>query len=385
MASGRITAPFAVWQINRRREIAIRTTKGGANVRVPLDSAMSPADLTFVDARPDGAGAVDILRELARRGELAAVAAAASPPQRAVLTGAAYELVWPVVFGRLTRRLELNRGHLGCAVSVQRLADDCLDRFHDDVEAVVADLLTRATKPITKLEAWITSRLNAATVNGYRRRRGQRGALQRPRIPRWLAAALCHDGWLLELATEILEWAGVAATAGTGVWPLDSWAQRRALATGDWLGSDQVAVSRDVETVLVAMRQKPSWYAIYVEAPLGRKQAPVASLPAGADGTGEPAALSLTDDHETEDAWLRELAAAAVVEIDSRLARGEEPAATVVAVLDAVFAAGATRPDLEHPPHTCLGYEERVPVLLADPAVRGRVVETVLGILREER
>jgi hypothetical protein len=94
--------------------------------------------------------------------------------------------------------------------------------------------------------------------------------------------------------------------------------------------------------------------------------------------------LSLTDDDETEDARLRELAAAAVVEIASRLAQGEEPAATVVAVLDAVFAAGTARQELERPPHTRLGYEERVPVLLADPAVRGRVVETVLGILREE-
>lgn len=337
-----------------------------------------------MDARPDGAGAVDVLRALARRGELAAVATAASPPERAALTGAAYEVVLPVVFGRLTRRLELNRGHLGCAVSVERLADDCLDRFHDDVEAVVADLLTRATKPISKLEAWIASRLNAATVDGYRRRRGQRGALQRPRIPIWLAAALCHDRWLRELATEILEWAGIATTAGTGVWPLDSWAQRRALVTGDWLGSDQAAVGRDVETVLTAMRQKPGWYAIYVEAPLGRKQAPVASLPAGSDGSGEPAVLSLTDDDETEDARLRELAAAAVVEIASRLAQGEEPAATVVAVLDAVFAAGTARQELERPPHTRLGYAERVPVLLADPAVRGRVVETVLGILREE-
>jgi hypothetical protein len=76
---------------------------------------------------------------------------------------------------------------------VHRLADERLDRFHDDVEAVVDDLLTHARHPVFDLEGWVAGRLNAATVNGHRRLRGERGALQRPRLPGWLGAALGQD------------------------------------------------------------------------------------------------------------------------------------------------------------------------------------------------
>src|SRR5205823_15053751 len=123
---------------------------------------------------------------------------------------------------------------------VRRLADECLDRFEDDVEAVVYDVLTHADRPIRQLEAWVSSRLRAATVNHHRAVRGERGALQRPRLPRWLAAGLGHDRWLEELALQILTWVGVPTTAGRQVWPLDAWTQRRAEVTGDWTGEPAV-------------------------------------------------------------------------------------------------------------------------------------------------
>src|SRR5262249_3356095 len=77
------------------------------------------------------------LRVLARHGALASYAAEASGAEYAALTSEAYGVAWPVVFSRLTRKLELRRGHAACATSVRHLTDDCLDRFYDDVEAVV--------------------------------------------------------------------------------------------------------------------------------------------------------------------------------------------------------------------------------------------------------
>src|SRR4051794_28014936 len=97
----------------------------------------------------------DEVRTLARRGVLAVAVAEAAPPERARLTGGAYDIAWPVVFSGLTQGLERRRGHLTCATSVCHLTDDCLDRFEDDVEAVVHDVVRYARKPIENLEAWI--------------------------------------------------------------------------------------------------------------------------------------------------------------------------------------------------------------------------------------
>lgn len=322
---------------------------------------------------------MDLLRHLAREGTLA-TAAAASLPGDQVLCGAAYDVAWPVVFNRLTRRLELGRGHGRCATSIKKMPEECLDRFEDDVESVVHDLLTHATKPIHNLEAWIASRLTAATVDGHRRQRGRRGALQRPRLPGWLAAGLGHDPWLTTLATEMLVWAGVQATAGTGIWPLEAWTHRRAEMTGD-LASTPAVVEREVTSIVTAMRQRPTWYESYVERPLGRKQAPV--LPAaGSDEMGDLPALSLTDPHERDDALLEELAAAAVGWIDQRLQRGEEARVAVVEVIGTVFDRGG-EVRLDQPPHATEDGTDRVAALLVDQRAVDRIVTTVLAILAD--
>jgi hypothetical protein len=328
-----------------------------------------------------GGADVEKLRGLARDGLLAAAVRTASATELRSITGSAYDLGWPIVFSRLTRRLERRRGHPDCAAAVHRLADDCLDRFYDDVEAVVDDLLVHATKPIGNLEAWIGSRLNAATVNGHRRLRGRRGALQRPRIPGWLAADLGHDRWLTTLATEILVWVGIAATAGTGVWPVDGWAQRRAAVTGDWQGSDPVTIASDVETVLAAMRRRPTWYLSYVETPLGRKHAPVASVPWANFGAEPP--LSLAEPDGPEDARLNDLAAAAVQAIGLRIGRGEDVASVVVDVVATVFRGDRLHDEIDRPPHAAPAYDERVSLRLADQSTVDRIVSTVLDILAE--
>jgi hypothetical protein len=328
---------------------------------------------------------IQLLRDLAHAGTLAAYAARATGPEYAALTGSAYRVAWPVVFSRLTRRLELRRGHPACAASVRCLADDCLDRFHDDVEAVVHHVLTRARHPIRDLEGWIASRITVATVEAHRRRRGERDALQRPRLPSRLAAALGRDPWLTTLATEILNWVGIPATAGFGTWPVDSWVERRARVTGDWPGSDARTVNREIDMVLAAMRAHPAWYARYVEGPLGRKQPPVApGAVAAVGGDVELPPLPLAGRHEADDARLAALASAALGAIRVRLARGEPTARVVVEVVEEVFASDTGGDDLGVPPHASTGDDERALRLLADPAVVDRIVTAVMEIVRGE-
>jgi hypothetical protein len=322
------------------------------------------------------------VRELAHAGRLAEVVAGGSEAERAGLAGAAYEVVWPIVFSRLTRRIELNRGHAACASGVERLADDCLDRFHDDVEAVVDDLLTHARQPIQNLEGWIAGRLNAATVDGHRRRRGSRGALQRPRIPGWLVSELGHNRWLMTLATQILVWVGLRGTAGSGLWPLEAWAQNRAECTGDWQSSDPALVSREVETVLDVMRRRPQWYELYVERPLGRKQAALAPLPMGDGSSAAAAPLAIGDAYERVEPEMSRLAADAVGAIRRRLGKGERTQAIVAEVIRAVFG-GPFTPTIGMAPHDAADPLGGVTGALADPARLNRIVATVREIIGE--
>jgi hypothetical protein len=326
--------------------------------------------------------AVAEVRDLARSGGLAAAVAVAAPARRVALVGAAYAVAWPVVFTRLTMSVELHRGHHACARSVGRMTDDCLDRFHDDVEAVVEDVITHATKPIRNLEAWIASRLTAATVDGHRRQRGRRGALQRPRLPKWLSEGLGHDVWLSDLALQVLIWVGVPAAAGAGLWPLDTWVQRRAAVKADWTGSDQSVVAREVDAVLAVMRSHERWYTDHVERPLGRKRAPLAL----AYGTGdefpvEPPPLALVDPDELDDAWLTGLATYAVELIAARLGLGEDPREVVTEVLDILFGGYHSDRDIGRLPHERSLLDERVDALLQDPAEVDRIVVDVLGII----
>jgi hypothetical protein len=351
----------------------LRAARAGNQARPGLYASRSAAGLTGSPVRSPG---VERLRELAGEGRLAEAAAVAGAVDRPALTAAAYEIAWPIVFARLTRRFEQGRGHTVCALGVDRLADECLDRFHDDVEAVVDDLLAHARQPVRDLEAWIAGRLTAATVNAHRRSRGRRGALQRPRLPGWLADALGHDRWLTDLAVEILVWVGVRTAAGAGLWPLDSWAHQRATVTGDWQHSDSSQAGRDVETVLAAMRRRPDWYDAYVERPLGGKQAPV--------WTGEPARdLPLTDPHHHVDAELLRLAADAVRAIDGRLAGGEAAEGVVVDVIRAVFGRSVTIAGLENSPYATADPIGGLSGALTDTATIERIVATVRDITRD--
>ncbi|GAA1642878.1 hypothetical protein ACFQY4_06575 [Catellatospora bangladeshensis] len=330
----------------------------------------------MVDVDPTGgSAAVAELRFLASQGRLAATARTATPRERTALTGAAFTLAWPVVFHRLTRMNEQRRGHWTCAIAVNRLADACLDRFYDDVEAVVEDLLAHATMQIHNAEGWISGRLRAVTIDAHRRRRGARGAQQRPRLPRWLADGLGHDPWLTVLAIEILVWVGVPGTAGGLLWPLDSWAQRRVAVTGDVAGSDVRAVQRDVDRVLAVMRTKERWYADYVERPLGAKTPPTA--PAFVDRNAavvEPPALLLTEPHEVADGWLSELAALALIAL-----RQADPCddAAIERIVTKVFGRVDTAGAMAAAPHASDGLD----ALVDDRAELRRIVAAVRAVL----
>ncbi|WP_103350729.1 hypothetical protein [Amycolatopsis sp. CA-128772] len=305
-------------------------------------------------------GSPPAARDLARQGELAGYAALASEGERKLLRADLYGIVQPVVFGQLTKKLELNRGHFRCATAVSSLADECLDRFHDDMDAVLDDLFRNVRVPVHNLEGWVRTRLTAVTVDAYRRRRGARGALQRPRVPAWLAMKLGGRQSLLELAVDMLEFAGHEVAAGAGIWPVGTWAARRAMRTGGDFEAARRAVERDVDAVVAAMRSRPRWFDDYVERPLGRKRIPLP--PAAPPELGEPADPAR---HQAAEAVLTELAGVAVTAIGTRLARGEDARTVVVDVVRAVF---------EEPADARIA-------ALADRASTDRLVAAVLAIV----
>lgn len=207
------------------------------------------------------------------------------------------ELAFPLVFERHTRLLERDRGHRRCLISADLLTSTCYDRYVDDTLAVVDYTLRSCNQPVENIEGWIVSRMRSAVIDGYRRRRGDVGALQRPRLPQWLVTGLGEDTWLCDLALSILEWVGVPATAGEELWPVGTWSQTRAIARPDTAVGDQpAAVRRDIATVLTTMQKlRPDWYGRYVERPLGKKPVPVTSI----DWAREQADVVMSNDsHE---------------------------------------------------------------------------------------
>jgi hypothetical protein len=329
---------------------------------------------------PDWAEMVANLRTLASQGRLAEVSQSAPAHERRQLTGAAFALAWPIVFHRITRVHERRRGHHVCATGVDRLVDGCLDRFYDDVEAVVDDLLTHSTMRIANAEGWITSRLRAVTVDAHRRRRGARGALQRPRLPRWLVERLAGDGWLESLALEILVWVGVPTSAGAQLWPLDSWAERRATATGDQDGSDTRTVQREVEQVLAAMRCRPQWFIDHVERPLGMKTPPLVPIPVDSQPITEPVLVS-TEPDEVTDSRLDELASLALAAIERQLSADPQDEAAVGRIITTVFGRIETSGVFAQLPDQLGGRSVRA--LLDDPGELHRIVEVVREIVAE--
>ena len=233
------------------------------------------------------------------------------------IAAAAYELVLPLTFERHTRKLELHRGHHGCARSFTAMPADCLDRFHDDVIAV-RDHLLRTTVPVARVEGYVVRRMPYAVIEGYRARRGSVGASHKGNVPDGLARLL-DDPWLTELAHRMLIWVGIRITAGTAVWPIESWAELKALRlAGVPRNHGPSGVERDIERVVTIMQAyNPSWFARYIEGPLQHKPLPVAGEPADRSDPSTP-----TDDTEE---LLQDAAADAVEYVRAALTAGADP------------------------------------------------------------
>lgn len=353
----------------------------------PIPSAADDVeDQTSWSMPTDVADAVDELRALAATGQLADAYHGADSVRRRRLTGAAIAVAWQLVFLRLTRVQEHRRGHHVCARGLSRLADGCLDRFYDDLQAVVDDLL-HAKAPIEKLEGWMVSRLKPATVDAHRRRRGARGALQRPRLPQWLAKELDNDGWLCHLALEILIWVGVSTTAGTALWPLDSWAERRAAITGDIGGSTAAVVNREVDVVCSVMQTRPQWYQDFVERPLGAKVPPVApAFLSQATVVLDPPALVLSAPHEAYEAALTDMAATVLdatlvhVASDPSFDLDRDLMGVLGPIMVKVFGTDGVD-ELADPPRGGDSALDRVPALVGDAAELARITRVVRDII----
>lgn len=334
---------------------------------------MPPTDAPAVD-HPD----VQRLLELAHQGELSSAFATADLVTRQRLDRALYSVVWPIVFGKITRMAEIRRGHGRCARGVDHLGTECVDRFHDDVAAVITAVVGQTTRQIADLPAWIASITPYAVVDAHRKRRGAVGALQRPRLPLWLSHRLGDDPWLTRLAVKVLEWVGVPVTAGHRTWPVDSWTTTRAHVTGDWIGSTQEVVAKEVEVVLAAMWARPGWYEDHVERPLGRKQPPSAGHPGRSSG---PAPLALTGPDETMESLLMAAAHDAAAAISERIRRGEDARGVVVDVVRKIFCGDGDLP-ADQPPHAPAP-EEWLDRQLLDRAGLDRIVAAVIRVLRD--
>lgn len=321
-------------------------------------------------------------RKLARLGKLAQVHQDAGAPVRSALRTGMQEIAAQVIFQQVSLPVERRRRHDDCSRGVPHLRADCLDRFHDAVEALVNRVLLKATAPILNLDAWMAASANTATIDDHRTRRGLRGAQQRPYVTQWLRAELHDDPWLVDLALAILTWVGITDTAGAGVWPVDAWADRRARVTGDHMTSDSATVRREIEIVLNAMRRKESWYVKYILRPLECK--PIAVAPTVRTWCGQPvdpAPLSLVSSNEQQDGALLDLAALCLDAIRvGILERGLDPDVVVVEAIRRAF--GHQLSDLTLHPHVDSGPD--VHDTLSDPASVNRIVRTVLEILYDQ-
>jgi hypothetical protein len=289
---------------------------------------------------------------------------------------ALYAIVADAAFTQ-TQPRERARGHLRCATAPDRMEPECHDRFQDNIEAMLADLHKHGDVPIMNPEGWLIARFNAVTIDANRKRRGERGALQRPRLPRWLERRLGTE-WERRLALEIMVWVGVPNSAGLNLWPLSAWADLRERITGE-TGPGETAVAADIEIVLATMRTNPRWYDLYIERPLGHKHAPV--LPVQHGGREAEHLVPVRRDERT-DARLRNLADLAVDAIARRLTAGEEATEAVRTVLGVVFGGGTGADGLGDVPGAGADHDERLEALIADPATVQRVVEAVVDIIR---
>lgn len=324
------------------------------------------------------------LLEAAREGRLAEFVATRSECGMAALFG----FVEGVVYQNLSRPRELNRGHCRCAIRASRMDPECHDQHQDEVvaafEYVLAYVREHEGERIKNLGGWLTSRLNFISIDAYRRRRVEVGAQARPRLPKWLIAELGADPWSMRLALGILDWVGVPMTAGSQVWPLAAWAALRAQTLGGPELSEP-AMLAEVDQVIAAMRVRPKWHEKYVERPLGRKQAALASAH-GTRADDDRDFICPSGPDAAIEASLTELAATAIEAIAALTSEGAPVRETVADVLGRLFGADEVLPEVDMAPDDGQSPDSRELAvrLILDPEVLDRVVDAVVRIMAEK-
>jgi hypothetical protein len=160
---------------------------------------------------------------------------------------------------------------------------------------------------------------------------------------------------------------------------VNAWSLRRAAVMGGDRPADPAGTMRDIDTVVAAMRTRPTWYESYVERPLGHKITPVIG---SRDFTDLPPLL-LADRADVDDDRLAGLAADALRAIEARLLRGQRPADAVTEVIEKVFSVDAGGEQIDCLPLLSPDYDEHVTAALRDPHRFRRIVEAVLSIVAE--
>jgi hypothetical protein len=258
----------------------------------------------------------------------------------------------------------------------------CADRTNENAIALL-ERFFRARQEIEVLEAWATAALMNAIIDHYRKQRGERGALQRARVPKWLAAALGHDPKHVLLAELIIDWAGVPTTGClSSLWPYGEWAERCAHLAGGRHAYGEREVRRDVEHVLAVMRrQRPAWLAEHILEPLTYQEVPVVHEPGGT--AYEEFRRARDASAAKDEQYLDESASHLIAALQAEARRGGLSAAVVRHLIVAEFGRRPAGRDVGRVPGDGpADLDDAVQAALTDDRIDALVAE-VLAILAE--
>lgn len=268
------------------------------------------------------------------------------------------ECLWEIFTG-VALRAHGGKTGLSERDRLRRLPPETADRVTNDAQALLEKFVTMKDPIKVSLEAWATGARPNAVSDKNRRDRGERGALQKARVPEGLKRALGHDPLLVEIARRIIDFAGTPRAVGGSGWPTGTWSSDLAPLAGAAGEYPERACERDVERVLHLMAAwNQTWLDQRILGPLSRQALPVAFRDDAAE-TDRPGSADERD-ADQRDRLLLDAAADLLDALADRLAVGDGVPAEVA------------REVLEE-------FEKRSGVRISD-----RAVDEILAILAED-